>query len=413
MRKKRSTPATAEPKTQLTRIRNHPFIVPVITFMVLFFVAVVGFIAFSGGGTAGATDSHVVTLTLDDKPQTIPTRARTVGDLLHRLNITLGTQDTVDPAADTAIEEDNMDIHIYKARPVQVVDGDKKIIAFTAEPDPARLAKQQGIDVQPEDEVRAMPVDSVETSDVVKDGVIAEQIVVKRATPINLNLYGTAVPIRTQAATVGDMMVEKDIQLNEGDTIQPSPETPITANLEVFVIRSGKQVTQVEEAIDPPIEYVDDFNVTLGSTITKDPGQPGKKLVTYEVEQQNGVETSRNIIQEIVVTPPVKKIVARGRKAPVVAGNKAEIMAAAGISANEYYAADFIIGHESGWRVNAQNSRGCGGLGQACPYTKLANSCPNWQSDPVCQMRYFTNYARSKYGSWSRAYEVWQLQRWW
>src|SRR5690606_4806739 len=110
-------------------------------------------------------------------------------------------------------------------------------------------------------------------------------------------------------------------------------------------------------------------------------------------------EVDRRIIQEVVIEKPVKRVVARGRKPPVVAGNKAEIMAAAGISSNEFYAADFIISHESGWRINAINARGCAGLGQACPGSKLAAACPNWQSDAVCQMRFFSSYARGRYGS--------------
>jgi len=180
-----------------------------------------------------------------------------------------------------------------------------------------------------------------------------------------------------------------------------------------LIARFGTKLAQTEETIEPPTETVDDFNLTLGASAVREPGKAGKRAVTYELGLTNGVESSRKVLQEIIIEQPVKRVVARGRKAPVVADNKAEIMAAAGISPNEFYAADFIISHESGWRVNSLNSSGCGGLGQACPASKLANACPNWQSDPVCQMSFFNNYAVRTYGSWSRAVEVWQNQRWW
>lgn len=399
-------------RKRLRRLKKHPFILPVTIFMVLFFMSVSAFIAFNGT-TVGASDSRVVELTIDGQAQVLPTRADTVGDLLNRLDVKLEKADIVQPRLDTPIEEDNFQITVYKARPVLIVDGDKRLVTYTAEPTPEGVATAAGLEVFPEDKVSKAPVDTVDAEAVLKEGVVAEKVIIDRATPANLNLYGTPVSIRTHAGTVGELLEEKNIRLNEGDTLRPAADTPLTAGLEVFVTRVGKDIAQIEEAIAPPIEYVDDYNLTLGSSAVQDPGRPGTKLVTYEIEQQNGVETGRRIIQEIVVEQPVRKIVARGRKAPVVAGNKAEIMAAAGISPNEFYAADFIISHESGWRVNALNSRGCGGLGQACPSTKLASACPNWQSDPICQMRYFSGYARGRYGSWSRAYEVWQIQRWW
>ena len=75
--------------------------------------------------------------------------------------------------------------------------------------------------------------------------------------------------LRTQAKTVGDLLEDKDIRLSEGDTVQPDVKTPLTANMQVFVVRLGKQIAQVEEPIDPPTEYVDDYNLTLGSTKVK------------------------------------------------------------------------------------------------------------------------------------------------
>lgn len=410
-RAKRSKPGATHKR--LLNLRNHPFVIPVTTLMVLFFMVIIGFIGFSGT-TVGATDVHVVSLNIDGKEQIIPTRAASVSDLLKRLDIKVGEKDIVNPGLDTPIEEDNFTVNLYTARPVLVEDGAKRTIIYTAEPTLDAVAKAAGFEVFPEDKLTAAPA---VTNDPVKlssqEGFVAEQLVINRATPINLNLYGTSVTIRSQAKTVGDLLTEKDIKLNEGDTLRPDAATPLTDNMEVFVVRVGKQIAQQEETIEPPVEYVEDYNLTAGSTKVQDPGTPGKKLVTYEIEQQNGVETSRRIIQEVIVSQPLRKLVARGKKAPVVVGDKANIMSAAGISVNQHYAADFIISHESGWRVNAINSRGCGGLGQACPASKLSAACPNWQSDAVCQMRFFNSYAVNRYGSWTRAMEIWQNQRWW
>jgi len=396
----------------LFRFKHHPFVIPITTFLSLFFVTLVAFISL-GGQTVGPSDIRVVNLYQNGEQQTIPTRARTVGDLLKRLDIELHEKDIVEPAVTTEIADDNFSVNLYRARPVLIEDGDNKTVIVSAAPTPEGVAEMAGLSVFPEDKIEKKPAKSVDVEDILKEGVIAERVVIRRATLAHINLYGTPFSVRSHSDTVAELLKEKNIKLNDGDTLSPTPEATLSENTQVFIVSNGKQIAHVEEQTAAPVETVDDYNLTLGTTQIKQAGRPGKKIITYEVKLENGVEASRQAIQEIIVEAPIKKILARGRKAPVVAGNKAEIMTAAGISSNEFYAADYIISHESGWRVNALNPRGCAGLGQACPGSKLAAVCPNWQSDAVCQMRYFTGYARGRYGSWSRAFEVWQLQRWW
>lgn len=392
--------------------RHHPFVIPVVTFLVLFFVGIVGIIGL-GGQTLGPSDSRVVRLYIDGQEQVVPTRARTVKDLLGRLDIPTTKHDIVEPGIDTEITDSGFQVNVYRARTVLVDDGESRQVIFTAEPTPERIAKQVGLTVYPEDQISKAPADIIEPVDALRKGVVAEKIVINRAIPATINLYGTIVMVRTHAQTVSELLAEKGITVNEGDTLQPAPETLLTPQTQVFISRFGTRVEQVEEVIEPPTETVDDYDLTLGSRRVRDPGKPGKRIVTYEIMIENDIETGRKVLQELIIEQPVAQVVARGRKAPVVAGNKAEIMAAASISPNEYHAADYIISHESGWRVNAMSSNGCAGLGQACPASKLARVCPNWESDAVCQMQFFNGYAVGRYGSWTRAFEVWQLQRWW
>lgn len=79
-------------------------------------------------------------------------------------------------------------------------------------------------------------------------------------------------------------------------------------------------------------------------------------------------------------------------------------------SDNEYKL--FIYNHESGNNPARYNSSGCLGLGQACPASKLLAVCPNI-NDYACQDAFFTNYAISRYGSWSAAYQFWLSHKYW
>lgn len=79
-------------------------------------------------------------------------------------------------------------------------------------------------------------------------------------------------------------------------------------------------------------------------------------------------------------------------------------MEAAGIT--DQAAAYRIVYDESRWRPDVVNRFGCIGLGQACSpglkQTMLA-ACPDWATNPVCQLQVVQNYANERYGGWQQA----------
>ncbi len=396
------------------RLRHHPVAIPLVTFFGLVAVAAVALIGF-GGNTLGASDAHVIIMGFDGKQQSIPTRAQTVGEFLELAEIEIHEGDRVEPALDTPIIEDEFRVNLYRARPVIVFDGGKKVQKLSAATTPRSVVEQAGITVFPEDEIISRP-----TENFLRDG-IGEQIVIDRATPTNLNLYGTPIMLRTRAKTVGEVLKEKQVNLAESDTVQPSEETPLSPNVQIFVLRIGTQISTEEVEIPMPIEYIEDGSLTLGATAIRQKGSPGKKLVTYEINLQNNKEIGRRIIQEVIQSEPVKQITARGRAVDVPADKEA-VMAAAGIAPGDYGYVNYIMSRESGWcptKLQGQYGacppyppasipagRGYG-LGQATPGTKMAPFGADWQSNPVTQLRWATAYAKGRHGGWEGAYNYW------
>ncbi len=416
---KKSAKTKSSPKHTLLKrlinhpLRSHPFALPVMTFVLLSFIAMTSFVV-SNGKTVGASDTKLVNLSIDGKQQVIPTRAQTVQDFLERLNISVEEKDIVEPALDTEILDSNFSVTFHNARAVTIVDGDNEITTVTAAPAPRDAAQAAGVMVYPEDKVEARGA-VIETEDVLRGDLVAETIVIDRATPAIINLYGSNIPVRTHVATVGDALKEKNIQTLPDDVITPSVDTPLTPQTQIFVTRFGRQIDAREETIAAPVETINDPNLTVGTTQIRQAGNAGRKVVTYEVELQNGIEIARKPIQEIIAVEAVKQIVVKGTKQPtiIVAGDHAALMSAAGIPESQHGSASFIISRESGWRLNARNAGGCLGLGQACPGTKLTNACPNYANDADCQLRFFNGYAVGRYGSWNAAYNFWQVNHWW
>lgn len=392
-------------KAEKTGLSRHPFVVPLATFLILFLITLLGFI-FIGSETVGPTDKRLVNVYVDGELQTVPTRAKTVSELLDRLGIEVSKKDTIEPSLDAPIDSDNFAVNVYRARQVTVVDqqNNTEVAIISAHQEPRDIATEAGVKLYPEDIVQLS-----EPGDVYSSG-ITERIMVSRAVPVQLNLYGKVYKIRTHAKTVQELMQERGVTY-DAESVLPSLATVLTSNEVVFVANPDKEIKRKESSIAFEEIIRQDPALETGETKVVEAGRKGRKVVIYSIDKKG----KRTVLQTVVVRKPVDRIVVKGSKVPTVAitSNKAELLSAAGVPTAQHFAADFIIGRESGWRLNAQNAGGCLGLGQACPGSKLVAACPAWQTDAACQIKFFTGYAKGRYGSWSGAYQAWQIQGWW
>ncbi len=367
-------------------------------------------------------NANTVQISYDKKRQTIPTNAKTVGELIQRMGIELHSGDVVEPSKDEEIVGDNFRINVYRAVPVTIDDGNHKTFSYSAATTPRAIAQQAGVQVYSEDWIKLDPVDNF-----LADGSIGQRVVIDRAKPIYVNVYGTPTTIRTHASTVADLLKEKNIKLGKDDTIQPAIATKLAANTQIFLVRNGVQIQTVEEVIAFPIEKVEDKSLSFGATAVRQQGQNGKKIVTYQVNFQNGKEIGRSPIQEVIAQEPVKQIVAQGVFYDIAA-NKSAVMSAAGIAKSDYPYVDYIISRESGWchtkwqgeyggcksyhGYPTSSSKGYG-LCQSTPATKMSSAGSDWATNPVTQLKWCSGYATGRYGSWSGAYNKWVTSHWW
>jgi uncharacterized protein YabE (DUF348 family) len=392
---------------------RHPFAVPVITFTVLLFITGCLVLAVHlQNRHKHIPDAKIVIISHDHQQETVPTRDSTVGTLLQKLHITLNEGDVVEPAAETPIDQDQFRINVYRAVPVEVVDGNQHHFAFSAATTGRSISQQAGASLYPEDKAKVMPVDNF-----VKTAAIGEQVVIDRATPINVDLYGTPVVLRTHATTVGGLMKEKHIKLDKNDKVSPAADTPITADSHVAFLRTGNKVVTVTEDIGMPVQSIPDGSLAYGTSAVRQQGSPGQQVVTYQVALNNNVETGRTILQKVVTRQPVTQIVVTGTSLSGIKGD----MALAGISPGDYNYVDYIVSRESGWcPTKAQGQYGgCppyagyvpayGGYGlcQSTPGGKMASAGADWATNPVTQLRWCSGYAHSRYGSWAAAYSHW------
>ena len=258
---------------------------------------------------AAKAGEKLVTIYDRGAEKTIVTKARTIREALKLAKFSIDErQDVVEPSLDSEMVAEKYNINIFRARPITIVDGNKRLKITTAEQTPALIAKAAGIEVFEEDKTTLSNSDNM--------AVDGANMVMKidRASMVNFVLYGKESVIRTHAKTVGELLKEKNIDPKKDDTLSVDRSAKIISGMKIELWRNGKQTITAEEDVKFEVEKVQDANRDSGYREVKQVGENGKKNVTYEVEMKNGVEVSRKEIASVVTKEPKKQIEIVGTK---------------------------------------------------------------------------------------------------
>lgn len=381
--------------------------IAVLLFVSLFFVIHSRVNAQAGSG------GHLITIHDRGTEKVLLSDAATIGDALKDAGVTLDSHDAVEPAASQKIVATAYQVNIYRARPVMVVDGAVRQKIVTAYQTAQQIAKDAGITLYPEDKTKLSQSDNL-----VADGA-GLQLTIDRATVFNFTLYGTTSVARTQGATVGDMLKEKNIKIGENDRVSVPLTTPMTANSTVQVWREGKQTITVEEPVAFDTQQIKDADRDYGYKAIQTPGVNGKKNVTYEVEIRDGQEVGRTEIASIVTAQPSAQVEIIGVKLPTPTNpteNQALghiMMLNAGYGEDQWSCLYQLWTKESGWRTTAGNiSSGAYGIPQSLPASKMATFGADYMTNAQTQIAWGLDYIQGRYGTPCNAFSAWQKQNW-
>lgn len=241
--------------------------------------------------------------------RTIVTKARTVREALKLARLSIDErQDVVEPGLDSEMVAERYNVNIFRAQPVTIVDGGKRLRVTTAQQTPILIAKAAGLEIFNEDKTTLAKADNVAV-----DG--ADMVMrVERALAVNFILYGKMSTIRTHAKTVGELLKDKHITLKKDDTLSVDLSAKIMPGMKIELWRNGKQTVTVEEEVKFETEKIKDANRETSYREVKQAGENGKKNVTYEIEMKNGVEVGRKEIASVVTKESKKQVEIVGTK---------------------------------------------------------------------------------------------------
>ena len=195
---------------------------------------------------------HLVRVYDRGEEKTIVTNALTVRQALQAAKISIDEKmDTVEPNIDMELTGSKYQVNIFRARPITVVDGNKRLKITTAEQTPALIAKAAGLTLYREDKT-----------------------------------YFT----------------ESDDLLVNG------------ASLVMKIERAKQRMVTEEVDIDFQIEQVRDDSQPIGFKSVRQLGEKGVRKITYRVEVDSEREVSRREISSEIMRQPKKQVEIIGTK---------------------------------------------------------------------------------------------------
>ncbi len=233
--------------------------------------------------------------------------------------------------------------------------------------------------------------------------------------------------LTTTDVFVGELLNDMGITLGPDDVVTPTVNQKVVAGGDVVVKRITNTTVTAAEPLPFTVTQTPDPTLAKGTTKVTTTGKAGVANVVYAVVLVDGVETGRTVVSSTTITPPTTQIEKVGSKpaaaavpaAPIVVDPGSaqaiaqQMLLARGWGADQFSCLLQIWGHESGWRVNAQNSgSGAYGIPQALPGSKMAAFGADWQTNPATQIAWGLSYIAGRYSTPCGAWSSWQAHGW-
>jgi len=156
---------------------------------------------------------------------------------------------------------------------------------------------------------------------------------------------GKEVPrtIKTKSCLVSEVLDEMGIKITGDDRVIPSPNTQLQDNMTIEVVFVDQKIFTEKAVLDFPTSGREDPSMPAGSKIIVQYGKEGIVENTIRIWYKNGEETSRGIISQKIIVPPVEEIAIIGTKNNMDAG----LMASRGLSVSSKFAIVDIIEMEA------------------------------------------------------------------
>lgn len=362
-----------------------------------------------GATVAWANVDKTVSVRVDGEVQKVHTVAGSVRGVLQVVHYPVGDHDVVAPGLNARVHNGST-IVLRRGRLLHLdVDGVPRSIWVTA-PTVAEALTQLGYS------------DS-DFSSVSRDTRLPlspTAIEVRSPKRVRITADGKARTVTTTAPTVSALLGQLGIAVGKQDMLSAVADSPLRDGQSIDVTRVKSNNVVHNHPVPFPTTRVGDKSMYVGQSKLVRAGRNGVEAVTTAVVYVDRKVVGRTIVKRVVTKAPVPAIVHVGTKPkpapppinvdPGSAQDIAKKLAAQrGWGDDQFSCLYQMWTHESGWRVNAENTgSGAYGIPQALPGDKMAPYGADWRTNPTPQIKWGLDYIAGRYSTPCGAWSFWQ-----
>lgn len=259
-------------------------------------------LTFAGGFAVAA--HKTVTLNVDGSQMTVATMKSRVIDVVKENGFDVGDRDDLFPAANEPVHQSDS-IVLRRSRPLQIsLDGENsRQVWTTASTVDEALAQLQMTDKAPAAASRGSRVPLAGMS-----------LPVVSAKIVQLTDAGVTRTLHLAAPNVAGLLEAAGVPLQQKDTVDPAPWSPVVDGMQVNVTRIRIDKVTERVPLQPNNKQIPDVTMNMSRQVVEDPGSPGTQDVTFAVSKVNGVETGRLPVANVVVAPARDGVLRIGAK---------------------------------------------------------------------------------------------------
>jgi uncharacterized protein YabE (DUF348 family)/3D (Asp-Asp-Asp) domain-containing protein len=138
-------------------------------------------------------------------------------------------------------------------------------------------------------------------------------IYVYHARELYLSTGGDTTTIHSREATVADVLEEADVSLGALDRVEPALDAPAADGMTIRVVRVQEELETVDEVIPCAVVYQDDPTMDMGQYMVLDWGADGLIQREYRVVYEDDQEIERELLSEWEQAPR-DQVIAEGTK---------------------------------------------------------------------------------------------------
>ncbi len=254
-------------------------------------------------GTVFAANSESYIVDIYEGPQItrVETSEKDAYEIVKEAKIELSGDDKL--LLDDFVAGTESKIVVCRASNVRFINADGNIVDIVFAGTVAELIESQGV-VLSDNLVSSVNVNAVVTNNM--------EVEILNSYDLTINVDGETRQVKSTAKTVGDLLKEQNIALDEDDETVPTVDTELSHNLVIDVLRVEYVTREVTETVAFKSKTVKSSSMLKGTKKVTTKGVNGEKIVVYKDRIVNGELDETSFVSETVTKQPVTQVTTEG-----------------------------------------------------------------------------------------------------